>query len=153
MSWNVREVDHVEEHAQFHGRLRSLGALNQPDDGAQRENGWNGRDEYGVHGREDRFGEQRKARRTVEEQHVVVAADHAEQVRDDLSRFIEVIEQSIELAIREIRRQQVQIAVIRLLDGGEEGQAAFETLPAEPLDARPDTKGEARRALRIQIPE
>ena len=74
-------------------------------------------------------------------------------VRHDALRFAEVVEQSIELSVREVGRQQMQIGVVGFLDGLDERSAALEALLAESLDARPDAEGEARGRLGIEIPQ
>ena len=122
-------------------------------DSSQRQHGRDGGYEDDSGRGENPLGQQREAGGAVEEDDVVVPAECVEKSRHHAFRLPEVVEQPIELAIREVRRQQVEVAVVRLLDGRAERLAAFEALPAEALDARADAKSEARRGLRVEVPE
>ena len=118
-------VDHAEERRQFDWRIGTVGPFDESRDHSQREHGRNRGHEHRVRRCEDALGQQREAGRTIKEDDVVVATERVEQGRDDTCRLAEVTEQSIELAISEVRRQQVQVVVVGLLDGFGERLAAL----------------------------
>src|SRR4029450_13163590 len=102
---------------------------------------------------EDALGQDREACRAVEEHQVVFRAERLEESRYDAFWLPEIEEHPVELSIREIRRQQIEIAVVSLLDRRAQRRAAPEALLAKPLDVGPYPKGEAGCGLRIQVPE
>ena len=126
-------VHHAEERGQLGRRIGPIGPLDQSRDRSQRQHRRNGRHEHGVRRGEDALGQQREACRTVEEHDVVVTAERVEECRDHAFRLAEVTEQPIELAVGEVRGQQVEIVVVGLLDGCGERLAALQALLAETL--------------------
>src|SRR5262249_54710987 len=82
-----------------------------------------------------------------------VTTERFEEGPYDAFRIAEVIEQPIELAISEIRRQQVQVVVVRFLYGCAKSFAAFKALLAETGNSGPYAKGKAGCSLRAEGPE
>jgi hypothetical protein len=60
---------------------------------------------------------------------------------------------AVQLAIREVCRQQVEAVVVGLLDGLREDVGVLQAGPPEAIDVRTYSKGEARCRLRVEIPE
>ena len=71
-------------------RAGAIGPLDEPRDHSQREHGRDGGHQHHVGRREDALGQQREARRAVEEHDVVVATERVEKGRDHAFRLAEI---------------------------------------------------------------
>src|SRR5262249_23690272 len=146
-------IDHAEERREFYACARSAGPLDQSGDHPQRQHVWNGGREHRVGGSEDTFRQQREACRAIEKDELQLAAKCVEERPDQAFWLAKGTEESVDLAIGEVSRDQVQIVIIGFLDGGGQCIAVLERSLAEPCHARLHAKSEAGGGLRVEIPE
>ena len=124
-------VDHAEERGESYVRVGVVGPFDEAGDHSQRQHGRNRGDQYRVGGSEDTFRQQRETCRAVEKHQIEVTAQRVEEGRDQAFWLAKGVEEPFELAVCEVGRQQMQVAIIGLLDGRGQRLAVLETLLAE----------------------
>ena len=120
---------------------------------ALRQRGGDGRHEQRVGGAEHALAGQRDARRAVEDRDVVQVGDRFQQRREAPGRALRVVEVEVEVAQREVGRNDVEPGVIGRVDVGRERRLVADEALDAALDDRLDAEAERRRALRVEVPE
>ena len=120
------------------------------------------RDHHDVGGVQHILRDQRDGRRAVEEDRVVGGAERGEQLGQRTGGLaawrvvgpgIAEVQQQVHVPVGEIRRDQVEVVEVCSLDGVVEQALAADDRPAAALDLGLDPEHEARRALRVQVPQ
>ncbi len=120
---------------------------------ADRQRSRDHRDEQHVGGVQHALGQQRDARRAVEEDHVVIGPQRRQQPAQLAGGLLGAIQHQVEVPVGEVGRKQVQVVEVGPLDRALNRAGALEQRPAAALDPGPDPEQEARRGLRVQVPE
>src|SRR5262245_30606070 len=127
--------------------------IDEPRQCPKREHGWNGRNQDQISRTKDVLIQYREARRTVQ-QHVRIPAtkllEHFSKVTVGPTQSLE---EPVELAISEVRRQEIEVVVVGGFDRFGQRIDLLQRLLSETFYLWIDTEREARRPLGIEIPE
>ena len=147
-------VDHGEER-QHREVVPALAReeLAQLPEHAHREGRWHQRHDHGVGGAQHVLGEQRDPRRAVEEQRVIDLAQRPAHAQQPFGRVAALGQMHGEVAVGEVRRQQVESRVAGGKHQLRELALAGEQLLRRGVLVRLAPQSIGSRALRIEVPE
>ena len=150
----LAQVDHAQEGQDARGAaLALLQVLQELGQRAQRERRRQRRREQHVARPEDALREQREARGAVEHHVGVLAGQGGQELAQALLGAPAGLERQVQVAVGEVGREQVEPGIIGGADRLGEIGAAADQRARPPGDLRLDAEGEARRALRVEVPE
>jgi len=147
-------VDHREERDELRARLVGVGdELPELVERAQRQGGRDQGHQQGVGGVQHVLRRQRDARWAVQEDDVVVVRQAVEQPTQTPRPLLAVVEVEIQVAVAEVRGQQVQVGELGRLHGVLQRVFPGHQPPTAALDPRAHLEDVRRRSLRIQVPQ
>ena len=118
-----------------------------------RQRGRDERHEQDVGRVQHAFGQQRDAGRAVQDDEVVLVGQRPEQAVQPLGGLLGGVQDQVQVPVGEVGRQQVEPVEVGALDRRVELPAALDERLTAALDAGPDPQQEARRSLRVQVPQ
>src|SRR5262249_50747262 len=141
-------------HAEESRHLRSLSSItdvhDQPRQCPKRQHGWNSRNQDQIGRKKDILTQYREARRTIQQDVRIPAAKLLEHFSKVTVGPAESLEIAVELAISEVRRQEVEVIVVGGFDGFGQRIDLLQRVLSEALHLWMHAESEARRRLGIE---
>ena len=102
---------------------------------------------------EDALGDERHARRAVEEHVAVLVGQRSEDVGELLGRLLRAVEREVEVPVRQIRRHEIEVGEVGGLDRRVDGPLPPHDRPSAALHLGAHPQQEGGRALRVEVPQ